>query len=51
MLIEYIDYRISIMKQMDIWKQGTKEEKAEFRACSTEIRVDNTARYLIQKYL
>ena len=51
MLKEYINYRINIMKQMDVWKQCTKEEKAEFRSCPTEIRVDNTARYLMQKYL
>lgn len=51
MLKEYINYRISIMKQMNIWNQCTKEEKAEFINCPTEIRVDNTARYLMQKYL
>lgn len=46
-----ITEKVAILKQMHIWKQMTKEEKAEFKNCANENYADRLMRSYRSKYL
>lgn len=50
-LEEYITIRKSILSQLRIWEKMTKEEKARFKAATSELQVNNIAINMRQKYL
>ena len=43
--------KIAILKQLHIWKQMTKVEKAEFKSCTNENYADRLMRSYRSKYL
>lgn len=50
-LKEYIAEHRQILKDLCIWKHLTEEEKTQFKACTTEVQVDNLMASFRRKYL
>lgn len=50
-MTNYINAKITILRQLHIFSKCSKTERQALRACATEISADNYARMLINKYL
>lgn len=50
-MTNYINSKISILKELHVFSKCSKTERQVLRACTTEISADNYARMLINKYL
>lgn len=48
---EYTYQHIDILVQLGIWRQMSRDEKAHFRSCNTEIQIDNAMKTLRNKYI
>lgn len=50
-MLNFILEKKSVLKQLGVWSQMTKKEKADFISTTSEIHADNKITSLCQKYL